>query len=122
MYFYISQSVDADVSNTKVVSLLKELELAHIDATYMSQADAAAALSKKLPAIVKSFKDYNIDANLPATLYVTVDNEQAHQSLATILPRYADIIENVKDITNSSSVKTQEQRVTRALDFAYFLR
>jgi cell division protein FtsX len=122
MYFYISQSVDADVSNTKVVSLLKELEDAGVDATYMSKEDAANSLSKKLPAIVKSFKDYDIDAKLPATLYVTVHNEKAHKSLETILPRYADIIDNVKDVTSSSSVKTQEQRVMRALDFAYFIK
>ncbi len=122
MYFYISSTAPSDMVNTKVVTLLKELETANIDAQYMSKEDAAGSLEKKLPDIVKSFRDYNIDSDLPATLYVTVHNEQAHKALETILPRYADIIENTQDVAPSSSIKTQEQRVMRALDFAYFLK
>ena len=122
MYFYISATAPTDTINTKVVTLLQELENANIDAQYLSKEDAVWSLEKKLPDIVKSFRDYNIDSNLPATLYVTVRNEQAHKDLETILPRYADIIANTKDVAPNSSVKTQEQRVMRALDFAYFLR
>lgn len=122
MYFYISSDVPSETLNTKVVWLLKELEDANIKAQYLSQEDAVGSLEKKLPDIVKKFKDYNIDANLPSTLYITIPNEQAHSTLVTILPRYADIIENVSDINATSSVKTQEQRVLKALDFAYFLK
>ena len=122
MYFYISSSAPSDTVNTKVVALLKDLEIAKIDAKYMSKEDAAWSLEKKLPDVVKRFKDYNIDSDLPATLYVTLHTEQAHKALETILPRYADIIENVNDVAPSSSIKTQEQRVMRALDFAYFLK
>lgn len=122
MYFYISSSAPAETVNTKIVTLLKELENANIEAQYMSQEDAKTTLQKKLPDIIQRFQDYNIDSDLPATLYVTVHTEQAHKSLETILPRYADIIENTKDVAPSSSIKTQEQRVMRALDFAYFLK
>lgn len=122
MYFYISSTASPDMVNTKMVTLLKELESAGIHAEYMSQQDAIGTLEKKLPAIVQRFKDYNIDSNLPSTLYITVPNEKAHEQLTTILPRYADIIENVNDVAPSSSIKNQEQRVMRALDFAYFLR
>ena len=122
MYFYISSDIPSDTLNTKVVWLLKELEDAHIKAQYLSQEDAVGTLEKKLPDIVKRFKDYNIDANLPSTLYVTIPNEEAHTTLINILPRYADIIDNVDDINAASSVKTQEQRVLKALDFAYFLK
>ncbi len=122
MYFYISSDVPSETLNTKIVGLLKELEDSNIKAQYLSQEDAVGSLEKKLPDIVKKFKDYNIDANLPSTLYVTIPNEQVHTKLVTILPRYADIIENVSDINATSSVKTQEQRVLKALDFAYFLK
>ena len=122
MYFYISSDIPNDTLNTKVVWLLKELEDANIKAQYLSQEDAVGTLEKKLPDIVKRFKDYNIDANLPSTLYVTIPNEEAHTTLINILPRYADIIDNVDDINAASSVKTQEQRVLKALDFAYFLK
>lgn len=122
MYFYLSSDISTDTMNTKVVGLLKELEDANIKAQYLSQEDAVGTLEKKLPDIVKRFRDYNIDADLPSTLYVTIPNEQAHTTLINILPRYADIIENVEDINSASSVKTQEQRVLKALDFAYFLK
>lgn len=122
MYFYLSSDISTDIMNTKVVGLLKELEDANIKAQYLSQEDAVGTLEKKLPDIVKRFRDYNIDADLPSTLYVTIPNEQAHTTLINILPRYADIIENVEDINSASSVKTQEQRVLKALDFAYFLK
>ena len=122
MYFYISSTASTDLVNTKVVSLLQDLKNVKIEASYLSKQEAVSSLQKKLPDIVKSFKDYNIDSNLPATLYITVRSEKARKSLETILPRYADIIENVKDVAPGSSIKTQEQRVMRALDFAYFLR
>ncbi len=122
MYFYISSSAPVDTVNTKMIALLKQLEDKHINAKYTSKWDAADTLEKKLPEIVKKFKDYNINADLQSTLYVTIKDEEAHAALATILPAYADILENVNDISTGSSVKTQEQRVLRALDFAYFLR
>jgi hypothetical protein len=41
MYFYISSTAPTDTVNTKVVTLLKELETANIDAQYLSKEDAA---------------------------------------------------------------------------------
>lgn len=121
MYFYISSSVAPETVNTKIVGLMKELETANIQAEYFSQEEAMSALQKRLPDIAKTFQDYNINAQLPATLYVTIPNEQSHAALVEILPRYADMIENTADLSNSS-LKNQEQRVMRALEFAYFLR
>ena len=122
MYFYVSQNQTGDNVNAKIVDLLKKLEDANIGAEYLSQSDAQAALEKKLPDIVQKFKDYNINADLPSTLYVTIHNESEHQKLTEILPQYSDIIENVNDIGNGTSIRTQEQRVMRALDFSYFLK
>lgn len=121
MYFYISASAPAETINTQIVSLMNELKEADITAEYFSKEDAMGTLQKRLPDIVKTFQDYNIDAQLPATLYVTVPNEKAHNKIVEILPRYNTIIENVNQI-NQSSIKTQEQRVMRALEFAYFMR
>lgn len=122
MYFYISQDIDPLQANTKVLSLMKELEDAHVPAQYISQDQAESFLSKKLPYIVKKFQEYNIDAKLPATLFVTVKSESIYESLQTILPRYADIIQNNNDLNKQETIKWQELRVIKALDFAYFLR
>ncbi len=122
MYFYVSQNQTGDVVNAKIVSLMRELEIANIDAQYLSQEDAVAALEKKLPDIVQKFKDYNINAQLPSTLYISIHNEAQHNQLTQILPKYSDIIENIGDLWDSTSIRAQEQRVMRALDFSYFLK
>lgn len=122
MYFYISSWQTGDTTNAQVVTLLKELENAGISAEYLSQDDAVSALEKKLPDIVQKFKDYNINAQLPSTLYVTVHNESQHEQLTQILPRYSTIIENIGDLWDSTSIRAQEQRVMKALDFSYFLK
>ena len=122
MYFYISQNQTWDNVNAKIVDLLKKLEDEKISAQYLSQADAQAALEKKLPDIVKKFKDYNINADLPSTLYITIHNEAQHQKLTQILPQYSDIIDNIDDIGDGTSIRDQEKRVMRALDFSYFLK
>lgn len=122
MYFYISQNQTGDTVNTQIVNLMRELETANIDAEYLSQSDAIAALEKKLPDIVQKFRDYNINAQLPSTLYVNIHNESQHQQLTQILPKYSDIIENIGDLGDSTSIRAQEQRIMRALDFSYFLK
>lgn len=122
MYFYISQNQTGDTVNAKVVDLLKKLEDANIGAQYLSQAQAQEALEKKLPDIVKKFKDYNINADLPSTLYITIHNEAQHTKLTTILPQYSDIIDNIDDVGDGTSLRAQEQRVMKALDFSYFLK
>lgn len=77
---------------------MDQLKQANITAQYLSQEDAVHALEKKLPDIVQKFKDYNIDAQLPSTLYITIHNEKEHKQLTTILPQYSDIIENIGDL------------------------
>lgn len=122
MYFYISQNQSGDAVNTKIVTLMKELENAQIPAQYLSKEDALQAFQKKLPSIAKNLQDYNIDAWLPATLYINIHSEKQHKALTTILPQYSDIIDNVGDLWDTTSVRAQEQRVMKALDFAYFIK
>lgn len=122
MYFYISSSQSGDTTNAKILTLMDQLKQANITAQYLSQEDAVHALEKKLPDIVQKFKDYNIDAQLPSTLYITIHNEKEHKQLTTILPQYSDIIENIGDLWETTSIRAQEQRVMRALDFSYFLK
>ena len=122
MYFYINPDADSQTTNTKVLTLLKELEDNGVQAQYISQDQAQAFLAKKLPHIVQKFQEYNINNTLPATLFVTVKSETNYSSLQQIIPRYADIIQNVNEVSGENAIKWQEQRVIKALDFAYFLR
>lgn len=122
MYFYVTQTGDQALVQQKVLSLTKELENASIKADYISADQAASFLAKRLPHIIQKFQDYNIDNPLPATLFVVVRRENDYQSLQEIMPRYADIIDNASDVSSLNSLKVQEQRVVRALDFAYFLQ
>ncbi len=122
MYFYVTQEGDQVAVQQKVLTLTKELEQASIKVDYISADQAASFLSKRLPTIIQKFQDYNINNPLPATLFVVIRREADYQSLQTIMPRYADIIDNATDISSTSSLKLQEQRVVRALDFAAFLQ
>lgn len=122
MYFYITQQGDQAAVQQKVLALTKELEQVSIKADYISADQAAAFLAKRLPTIIQKFQDYNINNPLPATLFVVVRRDADYQALQTIMPRYADIIDNAADVASTSSLKLQEQRVIRALDFAQFLQ
>lgn len=122
MYFYVTQTGDQAAVQQKVLALTKELENASIKADYISADQASSFLAKRLPDIIQKFQDYNINNPLPATLFVVIRRESDYQSLQTIMPRYADIIDNANDISSLDSLKIQEQRVVRALDFAQFLQ
>lgn len=119
MYFYINKEAEQD---SKIVELLQELKLANIDTEYLSHDDALQALEKKIPDIVQKFKDYNINTNLPSTLYIRVHSESQHQKLIEILPRYSQLIENIGDLEQGISLQSQEKRIMKALDFARFLQ
>jgi cell division protein FtsX len=122
MYFYINQEIDPQISNTKVLTLLKELEQSNVTAQYISQDQAQSFLAKRLPNIVKKFQEYNINNTLPATLFVTVRSDADYTSLQNIIPRYADLISNANEVGTDNTIKSQEQRVIKALDFSYFLQ
>lgn len=122
MYFYVNQAVTWDVRNTQLVQLMTELEDANIYAEYLSQSDATTALQRRLPDIVEQFQDYGIEIDLPSTLYITIKNEQQHNQLISILPKYSEIITNLDDLGDASSVRSQEQRIMKAIDFSTFLQ
>lgn len=105
MYFYINSDIDPQLSNTKVLTLLKELEQDNVKAQYISQDQAQAFLAKRLPHIVKKFQEYNINNTLPATLFVTIQSDANYASLQKIMPRYADIIQNVNEVATDSTIK-----------------
>ncbi len=122
MYFYITETITGDALNTQVLALMKELDTAHISSEYLSQDDATQALKKRLPDIVTQFENYDIDAQLPSTLYISIRDEKEHKTLATLLPKYNSIITNLDDLGDGTSVRNQEQRVMKAIDFAQFLK
>lgn len=121
MYFYLTSQAERDIS-PEIVQLLKELDSAGIKAEYLSEEDAMNTLEQKLPAIVQEFKNYNIDPNLPSTLYVMINDDYQHKQLTRILPKYSSIITNLNDLNWSSSIRDQEQRVMRAIQFSRFLQ
>lgn len=97
MYFYLTSQAERDIS-PEIVQLLKELDSAGIKAEYLSEEDAMNTLEQKLPAIVQEFKNYNIDPNLPSTLYVMINDDYQHKQLTRILPKYSSIITNLNDL------------------------
>lgn len=122
MYFYVNESLSGDVRNTQLVKLMGELEDANIYTEYLSQSDAGNALQQRLPDIVEQFEDYGIDIDLPSTLYITIKSERQYHQLIKILPQYSDIITNVQDLGDGTSVRSQEQRIIKAIEFSSFLQ
>lgn len=123
MYFYITTDTsNPDQTNTRVLTLMKELEDRNVTTQYVSQDQAETFLAKRLPDIVAKFKEYNINSTLPATLFVTIKSDHDYEVLQEVIPRYADMISNSTEFVSQNTIKSQEQRVIKALDFSHFLQ
>lgn len=86
-YFYIVEPGQNDNEMTeseifgKVMSLKTELEETGLEVEYYSKDDALTLLQERIPGVIQNFDKYGIANPLPATMYVTFDNNEEYEIL-----------------------------------------
>lgn len=103
-YFYIIEPgqngntmKESDIFG-RVMNLKTELEESELDVEYYSKADALALLQQRIPGVIQNFDKYGISNPLPATLYVTFDNNAEYEALGKIVAQYTDVVRNTESI------------------------
>lgn len=123
LYFYIKNTDEnKDITYKQVIQLKDELESNWLEVMFSSQEDAFQFLEKKFPDIIDNFKKFGIDNPLPSTLYVMFKDEGEYNILRNTIIKYKDIILNIKDIDEGSTIKQQENRVLTLINFSNFIQ
>lgn len=123
LYFYIKNTDEnKDLVYKQVIQLKDELQGQWLQVMFSSQEDAFQFLEKKFPDIIDNFKKFWINNPLPSTLYVMFKNEAQYNMLRNTIIKYKDIILNIKDIDQENTIKQQENRVLRLINFSNFIQ
>ncbi len=123
MYFYIvDRPDDKDVVYSRVIELQKKLEDAGLETRFTNKDKALKTiLGPKNANLAQSLKEYGLENALPATLHVTFESKQELTSLKKILFGYQDIITNVRNVNNPTTLKDQEKRNLTAINLGYLI-
>jgi cell division protein FtsX len=123
MYFYIKDDPETyDDIYGQVIELQGKLEEAGLEVNFKDKNQALAGLLGDQNAdLIDKFEEYGIGNPLPATLNVVFDSEAELLSLKQIMVDYRDIITNVQDIRNPTTLKDQENRNLSAINLGYVL-
>lgn len=122
IYFYVKDIPWEENSTYKQIITLKEdLEKQGLKVAFSSKEDAFKFLEKRVPELITNLKKFDIKNPLPATLYVMFQNEHQYEILKNSILKYKDIILNIKDIDQSSTLKQQENRVLNIINFTNFI-
>lgn len=113
IYLYIKEDTkDTNETVDQIKKLTQEVIQAGMDIKYYSKTDALLVLQQKIPDVIKNFQKYGINNPLPATLYITFQNETDFEKLKTILINYRAIISNNADLEQTTiNLRDQEKRV-----------
>jgi len=123
MYFYIKDTHwDEHIVYKDIMDLKDKLEDNWLEVMFSSKEDAFDFLQDRIPDVVDSFQKYGIENPLPATLYVMFDNENEYQILRSAIMDYKNIILNIKDIDQGTTLKQQENRVLSIINLTNFVK
>lgn len=123
MYFYIVDDAERkDEIYGKVIQLQNTLQSAWLETRFKDKDKALSILlGDKNQDLIEKFDEYGIGNPLPATLNVIFDSEEELVILKKTLFWYRDIITNIKDISNPTTFKEQEQRNLTAINLWYVI-
>lgn len=102
------------------MSLKSELEKENLDVEYYSKQDALDMLQQRIPGVIENFEKYGIANPLPATMYVTFDNNEEYLALSGIVSNYSGIIRNAESIKTKGGFAEQQQRIANIINITKF--
>lgn len=125
-YFYITESgennntLKQEEINNRVLSLKNELLLQWLHVEYYSKDDALRLLQERIPGVIQNFERYGIENPLPATMYVTFENNEQYTSLSGIVSKYTDVVRNTESIHTKGGFQEQQQRIANIINITHF--
>lgn len=123
IYFYIKDTPgEENITYKKIITLKEDLEKQWLQVIFSSKEDAFKFLEKRVPELIKNLEKFDIENPLPATLYVMFKNDKQYDILRNSILKYKELILNIKDIDQSSTVKQQENRVLNIINFSNFIK
>lgn len=125
-YFYIVEPgqngntmKESDIFG-RVMNLKTELEQNNLQVEYYSKTDALELLQQRIPGVIQNFDKYGIANPLPATLYVTFDNNAEYEALGTTVANYTDVVRNTESIQTKGGFAEQQERVSNIINITNF--
>ena len=116
IYFYIKeQDKTSDEIFKRVLQIKDELNKNWIRSEFSSKDDAFNYLENKVPDITRNFDKFGIENPLPSTLYIMFNNQKEYNIMKNTILKNKDIILNIKDIEQWSTLVQQENRSLRIL-------
>lgn len=123
MYFYLNDNVEDSWQMYKQVLKLKEkLEREWLHVNFLSKEDAMDFMMKRLPELTWSLEKFWITNPLPATLYVTFENNSQYGVLQSVMLDNKDIILNIQDLDQFENLKEQENRAKNVIQLSNFVQ
>ncbi len=123
IYFYIRDIPwEENTTYKKIITLKENLESQGLKVIFSSKEDAFGFLEKRVPELITNLKKFDIENPLPATLYVMFQNDTQYEALKNSILKYKEIILNIKDIDQWSTLKQQENRVLGIINFISFIK
>ena len=123
MYFYLNDGVESSWQMYKQVLRLKEqLEREWLHVKFLSKEDAMNFMVKRLPELTWSLEKFWITNPLPATLYVTFENNSQYNVLQSVMLENKDIVLNIQDLDQLENLKEQETRAKNVIQLSNFIQ
>lgn len=121
IYFYIDDSQNEDTYK-RVIDIKDQLKTKWVDSNFSSKDDAFDFLENKIPEITNNFEKFGIDNPLPSTLYVMFNSRKEYRDMKEIIISNKDIILNIKDIDEWTTLQQQENRALKILNIANIIK
>ncbi|MDD2537467.1 MAG: permease-like cell division protein FtsX [Candidatus Absconditabacteria bacterium] len=123
MYFYIKDVPEKEEQIYKQVMDLKEkLQAEGLQVSFSTKEDALNLLEKRLPDLTGSFEKFGISNPLPATLYVTFQDQSQYTTLQQIMNENKNIILNIQDLSQIENLQKQENRMLNVIKLSNFVQ
>lgn len=122
IYFYVKDASDDAQTYSRVIELQDNLDAYWFVSSFRSKEQALSVLfGDNHKALLDKFRSYGMDNPLPATLYVSFNDENELDILKKLVYKYRDVISNVWDLDTINTLKKQEERSVRAISFSRFI-
>ena len=123
MYFYLNDDVENSWQLYKQVMRLKEkLEDEWLHVKFLSKEDAMDFVMKRLPELTWSLEKFWMTNPLPATLYVTFEDNSQYNVLQSVMLENKDIVLNIQDLDQLDNLQEQETRVKNVIQLSNFVQ
>lgn len=122
IYFYVRDTSNDSLVYSRIIELQNDLDSYWFNSSFRSKEQALAVLfGNDYKSFSEKIANYGVENPLPATLYVSFNNEAELAVLKKLIYKYRDIISNVWDLDSIHTLKKQEERNVKVISLSHFI-